>query len=236
VIVVTPGSGFLARDATGTIPLVLAGGGDPVAAGLVASLSHPGGNVTGISTEPGSQFIGKLLEQLKDVSPRLSRVGVLFDGSLAVPTAAADASMTQMARLLGLDLHPLALQSPAQFEELLAVSVRAGVDGLLVIQTPLFAVLTRAIATRAVQYGLPSMGLFRSYAVDGGLLANGPRLHGIGRRAAYYVDRILKGAKPTELPVEQPREFELVINLKTAQALGLTIPQHVMLQASEVVQ
>jgi putative tryptophan/tyrosine transport system substrate-binding protein len=236
VIVVSAGSGPLAKDATRSIPIVLAGGGDPVAQGLVASYARPGGNVTGISAGPGTQFMGKLLEQLRDISPALSRVGVLHDANLPSPSVLHEGSSTRLAHALGLDVYPLGVPSGAALDEVLDAGVRAGVDSLLVIQTPLFGVLTQPIATKAVLHGLPSMGLFRNYAVDGGLLANGPSLQGIGHRAAYYVDRILKGTKPADLPIEQPMRFDLVVNLKTAQALGLTIPHHVLLQATEVIQ
>ena len=224
-----------AKQATTTVPIVSVYTLDPVALGLVASLARPGGNVTGLSTL-SLGYAGKMLELLGSVVPNASRVAVLGDPanpSHAIYWRQLDAS----ARMLRLTLIPAGVR---RSEELESVFARIGggqvVQGLLVMHQPLTFVHRKRIVRLAAEHRLPAVYGSREAADDGGLMAFGPSMPAIYRRAAAFVDRILKGAKPADLPVEQPTEFELVINLKTAKALSLTIPQSVLGRADEVIQ
>jgi putative tryptophan/tyrosine transport system substrate-binding protein len=225
-----------AKRATTVIPIIMGSASDPVGLGLVASLAAPGGNVTGIANLL-PQLSGKRLEMLKEILPHVSRVAVLW--TAANPGTARSFTETQAAAE-SLGLHSVSLQAefPApDFDGLFALARDQRADALVVEQDP---ILGGGHAKQIVQFaavnGLPAVYSGRQYTDIGGLMAYGPSVAGMWYRAAYYVDRILKGAKPADLPVEQPREFEFVINLRTAQALGLTIPQHVLLQATEVIQ
>ncbi len=224
-----------AKQATTTVPIVSVYTLDPVALGLVASLARPGGNVTGLSTL-SLEYAGKMLELLGRVVPNASRVAVLGDPvnpSHAIYWRQLDAS----ARMLRLTLMPADVR---RSEELESVFARIGggqvAQGLLVMHQPLTFNHRKRIVRLAAEHRLPAVYGSREAADDGGLMAFGPSMPAIYRRAAAFVDRILKGAKPADLPVEQPTEFELVINLKTAKALGLTIPQSLLLRADEVIQ
>jgi len=237
VLIGDMGTTQIARQVTDTVPLVFVGCCDPVAAGLVASLARPGGNVTGFTVSVGDTQSGKLLELLKEAAPSVSRVGILHDASLPLPGVTTTGGMAATAaEALGLHRQSIGVRSADDLPGAFDVASRDRVDGLLVPQTPLIGRNEGLIADLALKHHLPSIGIFRGYAGAGGLLAYGPDLYALHRRAATYVDKILKGAKPGDLPIEQPREFTFAINLKTAQALGLTIPQHVLLQATEVVQ
>jgi len=223
------------QHATRTIPTVMAGTGDPVGDGFIASLAHPGGNTTGLSLL-SAELPGKRLEFLKETVPQSRQVAVL-----ANPTNARHASilhnLTVAAQALGLHLHVVALHRAEELDSAFAVMTRAGAEALLVVAEPaLMDGLRGQIAALAATSRLPAMYDWRMYVEAGGLMAYGPSLPGIYRQAATYVDKILKGAKPADLPVEQPTKFELVLNLKTAQALGLTIPPKVLFQADEVIR
>jgi putative tryptophan/tyrosine transport system substrate-binding protein len=220
-----------AVEATTTIPIVMAVSRDPVASGFITSLAHPGANITGLSYL-SVQLTGKRLELLQQTVSRSARVVALGPPS-ALPEwrEAEDAS-----RALGLQLQFLEVHRPDDLAEAIEGAIRDGSDALLVLGSPLTAGQHWRIAELAVANRLPAIYDRREFAEAGGLMAYGPRITGLWSRSAYYVDRILKGTKPADLPVEQPREFDFVINLKTAQALGLTIPQHVLLQATEVIQ
>jgi putative ABC transport system substrate-binding protein len=208
---------------------------DPVAVGLVASLARPGGNVTGLSTL-SLEYAGKMLELLARVVPNASRLAVLGD-----PTNPSHAlywrQLDQSARTLRLTLMPAEVRRFEQLEGAFA-KIRGGqtTQGLVVMHQPLTFVHRKRIVTLAAAHRLPAMYGSREAAVDGGLMAFGPSMPAIFRRAAVFVDRILKGARPADLPVEQPTEFELVVNLKTAKALGLAIPPAVLGRADEVIQ
>jgi putative ABC transport system substrate-binding protein len=224
-----------ARRATDTIPIVqMGGGGDLVEAGLIASLAHPGGNVTGL-TYMVPQLSGKRLELLKETVPSASRVGIVWGaGILANATTASE--LQNAARSLSLELESLELHEADAIEAALGAATRARVEALVVVADPVTLSRPQRIVDIATQSRLPAMYGGRPFMVAGGLMTYGPNLAAQPRRAAYYVDRILKGTKPADLPVEQPMTFEFIINLKTAQALGLTIPEHVLLQATEVIQ
>ena len=222
-----------ARDATSTTPIIMASGGpDPVMQGLVASLARPGGNVTGLATAPLDLVTGKQLDLLRETVPGLARVAVLWDANWSPFPPVYDAP----AQALRLELHPLVVRGPDDLDGAFEEAAKRRVEALLNPGLPMFGIYERRIVDLAARSRLPAIAPFRTFPAAGGLMAYGPSLPEQFRRAAYYVDRILKGARPADLPIEQPREFEFVINLKTAQALGLTLPEHVLLQATEVIQ
>jgi putative tryptophan/tyrosine transport system substrate-binding protein len=219
--------------ATSAIPIVAMGAGDLVGTGLVASLAHPGGNLTGISGL-AVDISGKRLELLKEAIPTLARVAVLWN----TRDAAMTRSFTQIeeaARALGLTVLPLGVQEVHDFDQAFAAITEARPDALFMIADA-FTIQHRARILDFAATRLPTMFNLRELVDAGGLMSYGPSSMHVQRRAASYVDRILKGAKPSDLPVEQTMQFELVINLKTAQALGLTIAPIVMFQADEVLR
>jgi putative tryptophan/tyrosine transport system substrate-binding protein len=234
IVAASPAATEAAKQATSTIPIVFAVSGDPVAEGLVASLARPGGNLTGLATISG-EVVGKQLELLKGVAPKISRVAVLQNpGNQAHLRALRQAEGA--ARALGLQLQIVEARTPPEIEAAFAAmrSQRAG--GVLVLRDALFREQRAKIVALAAKNRLPAVYGLREEAEAGGLMAYGASTPQLFRRAATYVDRILKGAKPADLPVEQPTKFELVINLKAAKALGLTIPPSLLGQADEVIQ
>ncbi len=236
VIVVssTPGA-VAAKRAITTIPIVFVLVADPVASGLVASLARPGGNLTGLSWFVGPETVGKFLQLLKESVPKVSRVAVLSEP--AHPMHATYVRETEVAaRALGVKLQILEVREPNELERAFATMARDRADALAVLPTLLTAVHAKRIIDLAGKHRLPAIYAFRSHVEDGGLMSYGTGVLDQYRRAATYVDKILKGAKPADLPVEQPMKFELVINLKTAKALGLTIPQSVLIRADRVIQ
>ena len=221
------------RAATTTIPIVSAGAGDLVATGVVASHARPGGNVTGLSTPP---LAGKQLQLFREAVPTLSRVLVLFDPTFYPNWERERETMEEAARILSLRLQFVGARGVEDLELALEPAVREHVDGLYMSLGPLISANQARIAELAIRSRLPSMWQQSEAVARGGLMGYGSSLPKLFRRAAYYVDRILQGTKPPDLPIEEPREFDFIINLKTAQALGLTIPPHVLLQATEVIQ
>jgi putative ABC transport system substrate-binding protein len=225
------------QHVTKTLPIVVCASGDLVAAGLVASLAKPGGNVTGLQLlQP--DLAGKRLEFLQEAVRQVSPVGVLFLGPRDSPVPAAALRETETAaRALGIELHVLELQgSPDELPRTRAALTHAQARAVVVHTNP-FAYGHRArIAALALEHRLPTMFEERAYAEAGGLISYGPNDTDMFRRAATYVDKILKGAKPGDLPVEQPTTFELIINLKTAKELGVTIPPPLLFQATEVIR
>jgi putative tryptophan/tyrosine transport system substrate-binding protein len=220
-----------ARQATSTIPIVVSTG-ELIGTGLVASLARPGGNVTGL-TNISPELSGKRLELLKETVPGLSRVAVVVPDN---PTAPLSLQQTELAaQALGVTLRPLAVREVADFEVAFETA-REQTEAILILGDALVRRHLADIAALASRSRLPSMHLEREFALAGGFMAYGSNLPHQTRRAAAYVAKILKGAQPADLPIEQPTTFDFVINLKTAQALGLTIPQHVLLQATEVIQ
>ncbi len=234
IVATSPPAPEAAKQATSTIPIVAAATGDPVAEGLVASIARPGGNITGLASI-SPEVVGKQLELLKEVAPKVSRVAVLQNpSSQGHPFVLRQAEGA--ARALGVQLHILQARTPPEIDAAFAAmrSQRAG--GVLVLRDPLFFTRRTQIAALAAKSRLPAVYGNREHAEAGGLMAYGASGAHMFRRAATYVDKILKGAKPADLPVEQPTRFELVINLKTAKALGLTIPQLVLIRADQVIQ
>jgi putative ABC transport system substrate-binding protein len=224
-----------AQNATSTIPIVAAGSGtDLVAAGIVASHARPGGNVTGLSAPVLAQ---KQLQLLQEAVPTLARVLVLYDATNATFGSYLDREpLEEAARILGLHLQLAGIHGPEGIEPAFEAAAREHADGLFTSLGPRISANQAQIAERAIRGGLPSMWQVSDAFRSGGLLGYGPNRINMYRYAATYTDKILKGAKPADLPVEQPREFDFGVNLKTAQALGLTIPERVLLQATEIVQ
>jgi putative ABC transport system substrate-binding protein len=223
-----------AKNATTTIPILIVGAGDPVGTGLVQSLAHPGGNVTGLG-DLATELSAKRLELLKEAVPKLSRVAVLWnagDAGMGLRMRAIQAASRQV----GLTVRPLGVHSLEDFDVAFTAMTQERPDALFVIADPLVTGNRKRILDFTAKHRLPAMYEFRAYAADGGLMAYGPSLDEMLRRAAVLADKIFKGTRPADIPVEQPTRLELVINLKTAKALGLTIPQSVLARADEVIQ
>jgi putative ABC transport system substrate-binding protein len=225
-----------AQHATTMIPNVMAaqGGGDPVEAGLVASLARPGGNITGV-TLMTAETTRTRLELLHEVVPGVSSLALLLDAGHASRHAHRQ-DHEAAARVLGAQLRSVEVRNPDDFEAMFQTMTREHAQALIMVQSPLFATHQARLAELALASHLPTISGETGYAEAGGLMNYGPSFHESWRHAAYYVDRLLKGATPATLPVEQPMKFELVINLKTAQALGLTIPPALLFQADEVIR
>jgi putative ABC transport system substrate-binding protein len=208
--------------------------GDPVGSGLVASLAHPGGNVTGMSLM-APDLGGKRLELLKELLPELSRVAILWNA--ANPYSALVFKETVgAARTLGVELQSLEIREPPDIDGALEAAVGQHADALITVEDPLTSDLRKKIAEFATDHRLPTISGLKVFADSGALMSYGADLADVLRRSAVYVDKILKGAKPSDLPVEQPTKFELVINLKTAKSLGLTIPALLLARADEVME
>jgi putative tryptophan/tyrosine transport system substrate-binding protein len=239
IIVAAGGSVIVqaAKNATKTIPIVMMGGGlDPVEAGLVESLSHPGGNVTGLTTL-NTELGGKRLELLKEAVPKLARVAVLHDPTNPASIPEVKEVLPAVARALGLTLRFWEVRAADGFEKVFAALNKQRPDGLYVPPGgPLIFANVKRVVNFALKSRLPSMYNNREAIEAGGLMYYGADLADSYRRVAYFVDRILKGAKPADLPVERPTKFELVINLKTAKQIGLTIPQSVLFRADKVIK
>ena len=235
-VIVTPGAAeaLVAKNANGTIPIVFFGGGDPVAAGLVDSLARPGGNVTGF-TRIGAVLAGKRLELLKETVPNLSRVAVLWNPQ--DPNAAQEWKESQLpARELGLQLHSMEVRRPNDFESVFKEAIKARSTGLAVISSALALSDQKRVADLAIRNRLPAIYSRGEFVASGGLMSYGSDGAESSRRAAVFVDKILKGAKPADLPVEQPTKFEFIVNLKAAKQIGLTIPPNVLVRADKVIK
>jgi ABC-type uncharacterized transport system substrate-binding protein len=229
----TPGV-MAARNATGSIPIVMVTTGDPVAGRLVASLARPGGNITGL-TALGQELGGKRLEVLREAVPKASLVAILSnpenpDTELSLKGAQV------VARALGVRLRVQEVRVPTEFEKAFEAITREGAGALMVLPDPMFVSQRERIVALAAKKRLPAMYAHREFFDVGGLMFYGASLADMWRRAAIYVDKILKGAKPSELPVEQAKKFELLINLKTAKQIGLTIPPNVLARADRVIK
>ncbi|HEY3029666.1 MAG TPA: ABC transporter substrate-binding protein [Bradyrhizobium sp.] len=235
-IVASPTPAALAaKNATATIPIVGIGFDNPVENGLVASLARPGGNVTGLSYGVGPEIFGKDIELLRAMVAELRRVAVLSNPA-GLNHALMISNVKSAARALGVELLLLEASGPGEFDRAFAAMAGERVGALFVFGDPMFGVHRARIAELAVQYRLPSMHTNRLHVEAGGLMCYGPSFSDLWRRAAAYVDKILKGARPADLPVEQPTKFELIINLRTARAIGVEIPQSMLLRADEVIE
>ncbi len=223
-----------AKKVTSTIPIVMAQVNDPVGSGFVAGLAHPGGNITGLSTL-APELSGKQLELLKEIVPRLSRVAV-FGSSTAPGNPQAVKETELAATAIGVNLQYFDVLSSKDFESLFLTASRNHAHAALVLSSPVFNSQRKRIAEIAIKHRLPAIFFNAEFVEDGGLMAYAASYNDLYRRAASYVDKILKGAKPADLPVEQPTKFELVINLKTAKQIGLTIPPNVLARADRVIK
>jgi putative ABC transport system substrate-binding protein len=231
IVAPTTAGAKAAQRATKTIPIVMGFVSDPVALGLVANLARPGGNITGLGV-PTPENAGKRLQLLREAVPTVARIAVLSDESQPADLRGTEAA----AQALGVQLQVLKVRSDGELDRAFTAIARERRTGIIILgSTTLFAYRAR-IAQFAVTHRLPTSAWARELAEAGCLMSYGPNLHDVSRRAAYFVDKILKGAKPGDLPVEQPTKFELVINLKTAKALSLTIPPSLLGRADEVIQ
>ena len=238
-VIVTEGGtlGALAtKQATRTLPIVFTVVGDPVSEGLVTSLARPGGNVTGLSAV-SPELVGKSLELLKQAVPEVSRVALLLKPDSMPDRAKKDRlnAADVAARALSVRLQVVEARGPEDFDRAFSDMTRARAGALTVLATPVFDSERRRLVDLAAKNRLPTVYSYRSYVEAGGLMSYGPDLADSFRRAATYVDKILKGAKPADLPVEQPTKFDFVINLKTAKALGLTIPPSLLQRADQII-
>jgi len=233
VAIGTPGP-LAAKRATSTIPIVMAAAGDPLGSGLVASLARPGGNVTGMSLM-APDLGGKRLELLKELLPGLARVAVLWNATNPY-AAIVFKEMQATGPTLGIEVQSLEVRSPDDFDGAFEIARRQRPDALITVEDPLTFSHRKRIADLAIGQQLPSLHGIREFAAAGGLMSYGASLADLYRRAAGYVDKILRGAKPADLPVQQPSKFEFVVNLKTARTLGLRIPDKLVALADEVIE
>ncbi len=222
-----------AKQATTTIPIVMVGVGDPVTLRLVASLARPAGNITGLTTV-NIELAGKRFGLLKEIVPKVLRMAILWDRTN--PAAELNLKETEAAAAsVGLKLQVFAVRGPNEFSGSFSAMIKGHVGALIVGPSPMFFGERRQLADLAAKNRLPTVFTLAEYTQAGGLMSYGPHLPDLFRHAASFVDKILKGAKPADLPVEQPTKFELVINLKTAKVLGLTIPQSLLVRADEII-
>ena len=235
-VIVTAGTPatLAVKKATASVPLVMVAVGDPVGTGIIASLGRPGGNITGL-TSIAAEMEGKRLELLREVVPKLSHIAVLWNPASPFQVV-AEKELQAAAQVLRTKVQSLGVRAAEEIEKAFAEIVRERPGALLVLADRLFLHNRARIVDFAAKHRLPGVHAYRELVEVGGLMSYGPSYAGMHRRAAYYVDKILKGAKPADLPVERPATFELVINLKAAKALGLTIPQSVLIRATEVIQ
>jgi len=223
-----------AKRATTTIPIVMVGPGDPVRLGLVASLARPGGNITGLSLL-STELTGKRLELLKEAFPKIARVAMLWNSADSAMTLRVKEAEV-LAQGLGVTIQRVGVQEPNDFEAAFAAMSSKAADALLVVLDTFTILHQRRVLEFAAKYRLPAMYERIDFVEAGGLMTYGPSLSEIFRRAAVYVDKILKGTKPGDIPVEQPTKFEFVINLKSANQIGLTIPPNVLVRADRVIR
>jgi putative tryptophan/tyrosine transport system substrate-binding protein len=235
IVAVGGGDVHIAKEATATIPIVMVQGGDPVGSGFVASLARPGGNITGLATlRP--ELSGKRLELLKEVVPRLSHVA-LFASSASPEHAQVLKEAELAAGVLGVKLQSLDIRSPKDFETSFQAALKWRAEAILVrVRGPILSPYRKEFAELAVKNRLPAIYEGAEEVEAGGLMSYGVNFHDLYRRAAVYVDKILKGTKPADLPVEQPKKFEFIINLKAAKQIGLTIPPNVLVRADRVIK
>ena len=235
-VIVAPSSVYTAaaKQATSSIPIIFMNHADPIGSGHVASLARPGGNITGLSIMMTETNV-KLLELLKECVPKLARVAVVFDP--ATPSHGPGMKAVEAAGpALRLRIQPVAVRSAAEFDGAFSAIMRERADAVLVLSTPMFTAGARRLAELALTHKLPSLFGAGVHTEAGGLMSFGPDRADLWRRSAIYVDKILKGAKPGDLPIEQPTRFELVVNAKTAKALGIKIPNSILVRAEKVIE
>ncbi len=234
IVALEPPAAYAAKNATRTIPIVIRSSGDPVEEGFVTSIARPGGNITGLYSI-AEELTGKRLELLKEVIPRVARVAVLWNPGLSVSGHWMKEAEVA-ARSLRVTLHPLEVREPKDFQGAFRSALKERAGALITLRNPLIVSERKMIADLALKNRLPAIYDDREFVEVGGLMSYGTNLADLYRRAATYVDKILKGAKPADLPVEQPMKFELVINLKTAKQIGVTIPPNVLARADKVIK
>jgi len=231
IVVQTAPAALAAQQATTTIPIVMAGFSDPVGFGLAKSLARPGGNITGLSTL-ASDFSPKLLELLLTVVPTLSRVAILYPPN----TAGIVKNLLAAAQTVSMNVLMMEVRTPAEIENAFTRMAHESIRGVIVVSGPLFFFQKSQVVELTIKNRIPTVFMYSDFPDAGGLMSYGQNLADAYRREATYVDKILKGARPGDLPIEQPTTFELVVNLKTATALGFTIPQSVLLRADRVIK
>jgi putative tryptophan/tyrosine transport system substrate-binding protein len=239
IVTVTNPGAQAAKKATNTIPIVMGSSVSPERIGLVATLARPAGNVTGLTLDTGPEIAGKMLQLLKETVPKISRVAVLASSPAHVWFEESGAPVREIhaaAQGLGLTLVPIVARSPNDFAGAFAAAADGRAEALIAEFSGLAFIQRRLIVEAAAKQRLPAVYPFRAFAEDGGLMAYGVDLKALYGRVAYFVDKIFKGAKPADLPVERPTKLELVVNLKTARALGLTIPPSLLLRADQVIE
>jgi len=237
IVTVNNPSALAAKGATTTIPIVMAGSGDPVGAGLVGSLAHPGGNVTGL-TFMAAEVTGKRIELLKEIVPGLRRVAALYNPDTRTSSFTVD-FVTQSeatARALGITLQRAEVLGVDRYDAAFAALKKDGVGALTVTEGPRYLLHAPQVAAAALKHGLATVFGFRAQVEAGGLMSYGANMIGMWQRAAHFADRILRGARPGDLPIEQPTTFELVINLRTAKALNLTIPPAIRIRVDQLIE
>jgi putative ABC transport system substrate-binding protein len=230
----SPPAALAAKSATSTIPIVFRGGTDPVGDGLVASLARPGGNLTGVSL--ADDVTAKRLQLLSELVPRVGVIALLVNPNNANHAERVIRDLQEAARTKGLQLHVLKAGSESEINSAFASLVQLHVDALVVAADPFLSSRREQLVALASRHAVPSSYAWREFAASGGLISYGPSLTYAFRLVGHYAGKVLKGAKPADLPVQQPTTFELVINLKTAEALGLTVPQSLLQRADEVIE
>jgi putative tryptophan/tyrosine transport system substrate-binding protein len=236
-IIVTGANPVIAavKQATATIPVVMTNSRDPVGSGFITSLARPGGNITGLAGDPTAEIVGKNVQLLKEAVSRASRAALLTN-PLAPAAETYRKVIESAARKLGMSMQTVEIRRRDELEGAFAAMARDRIDAIVVHSDPVLFTARALVVELAVKHRLPGMYYFREYVEIGGLMSYGSNLADNYRRAAVYVDKILKGARPGELPIEQPTKFNLVINLKTARTLGIAIPQSLLARADEVIQ
>jgi len=235
IVAFTPFAARAAKNATSDIPIVVIFVADPVGMGLAPSLAHPGGNLTGVATMDRSDFGGKFLGILREVLPQAKRVAVFINPSNEMHRLVFPETPTAAAKL-GFQLDVFEVREAGEMPGAIAAAKARGAEALDIFSDPIFAFPPNRVPDLAAQAGLPSISFESSFAQRGGLISYGPDFPALARRGAHYVNRILKGAKPAELPIEQPTKYLLLINLKTAKSLGIEIPASVLARADEVIE
>jgi putative ABC transport system substrate-binding protein len=236
LIATTPQAAIALKSATASIPIVFVAVADPVGIGLVQSLSRPGGNITGLATFVPGQFTGKGIETLREMVPGASKIAILVNPGNPIHRLVVAEELPQIARNLGVALPIVEATAAEELDVAFASAATQHADAISVFGDALSVNNAPRVTALAAKHRLPAIYLFRLFATNGGLISYGPDIADLFFRAGGYVDKILKGTKPSDLPVEQPTKFELVINLKTAKALGLTVPPSLLVRADEVIE